>query len=67
MNLVALYDRVVASVNKERIIDVIYLDCARPLTLSYTTLLSLNWRNMDLKGGLFGEYDIGWMAAASGL
>jgi len=38
--------------------------CARPLTWSCNTSLSLNWRDLDLKGELFGGKRIGWMIAA---
>jgi len=38
----------------------------RPLTWSPTTSFSLNWREMDLMGGLFGGCGIGWMVASRG-
>ena len=39
----------------------------RPLTSSPTTFLSLNWRDSNLKGRIFGGEGIGWKIAARGL
>lgn len=36
----------------------------RPLIQSHTTSLSPNWREMDLKGGLFTAQGIGWIATS---
>jgi len=41
--------------------------CMKPLTLSHTTSLSLNWKEMDLKGRLSSGLGIGWKVAAKGL
>ncbi|KAK4806903.1 LOW QUALITY PROTEIN: hypothetical protein QYF61_012624 [Mycteria americana] len=47
-NIVAFYNGVTASVDKGRAMDVIYLDFCKALTLSPTTVLLLNWRDMGL-------------------
>ena len=49
-NLVAFYDGLTASVSKRKAST---WSCARPLTWSPTTSLSLNWRDRDLKHGPF--------------
>ena len=55
----AFSDVVTASVAKRRSADAIYLDM--PLTQPHITPLFLNWRDMDLKGGLFSGLRIGIM------
>ena len=52
-NLAAFCDGVTTSMDKRRAMDVSYLDSVKPLTQSPTTPFSLNWRDMDLMGGLF--------------
>ncbi|GAB0204767.1 mitochondrial enolase superfamily member 1 [Grus japonensis] len=51
INLVAFYDGVTASVDKGRVRDIATWTFARHLTLSHTTSLSLNWRDMDSMDG----------------
>ncbi|GAB0178860.1 mitochondrial enolase superfamily member 1 [Grus japonensis] len=53
-NLVAFCDGVAVLMDKGSATDVIYLSCARHLTLSHTTPLSLNWRDMDSIDGPLG-------------
>ena len=53
-NPVALYDGVTASVDKVRATVSSTLTSVRPLTQSPTTSFSLNWRDTDLRDGLFG-------------
>jgi len=40
---------------------------ARPLTWSFITSFSLNWRGVDLEDGMFSGLGIGWLDAAKGL
>ncbi|GAB0204533.1 cAMP-dependent protein kinase inhibitor alpha [Grus japonensis] len=47
------------SVQSSSSTDVIYLDFCKAFGASSTTSLPLNWRDMDLMDGLFGEYGIG--------
>ena len=53
-NLVASFDGVMASMDKGKLMLSTWT-YARPLTWSCTTSLSLNCRDMDLKGALFIE------------
>ena len=60
-NLVAFYDGVTTRVDKGKPVDVIIWIFVKPLTLSPTIRFSLNWRAMDLMGGLFGGQGlVGW-------
>jgi len=53
-NLVAPSNEVRVSLDKGRTTDVVCLDFCKPLIWFHITFLSLNWRDMDLKGGLYG-------------
>jgi len=50
---VAFCDGVMASVDKGMAIDVFYLDFGKAFDIVPLHFLSLNWRDMDLEGGLF--------------
>lgn len=39
---------------------IVFTCLCKPLTWSYTTSLSITWRGMDVKAGLFVECEIGW-------
>ena len=54
-------------VDKGKAMDVIYLDLCKASDMVPTTSLSLNWRDVDLKGGLFGGLGIGWKVVDRGL
>lgn len=62
--LVALYDRVNASVNEGKPTDVIYLVFVKPLIWSPITLLPLNGRHMVLIDKLLDGYGTGWVVAS---
>lgn len=53
-NLVALYDRVMAVVDKGRAAMSSVWTCGKNSTLSHRTCLSLNWRDVDLMDGAVG-------------
>ena len=61
----AFYDRVMASVDRGRAMDVIYLDFGKAFDTVPHHIL--NWRSVDLKDGLFDGLVIGWLDAAKGL
>jgi len=53
--------------DKEGATDVIYLDLCKAFdTVPPTTAFSLNWRDRDLMGGLFGGCGTGWKVTARG-
>lgn len=53
-------------VDKWKAGDVIYLDLCEAFDMVRYHILSLYWRDTDLKGGVFSGYGIGWKAVGRG-
>lgn len=58
------YDGVAASVDEERVMDVIFLYFSKAFDM---VPHHINWRGMNLKDGPFDGLRIAWMVTAKGM